>query len=579
MPDTGLISRLRSILSHDAKESRLKITDKSQQGGNKTKTVVIIGYPSVYFCSAGLKVDEQESTRFLMLSPSIEQEKLLQGIRQSITKEADRQKFNSIKEPYKRDGFTELTDLIKSGKINGLLVWKMDRLSRNPIDSATIQYYLQKENLLCIKSSEKNYYPEDNALLMSVENGMANQYIRDLSKNVKRGMHSKAEKGWFPNIPPIGYLNSRTREKGAETILTDHERFNTVRKMWDLVLTGNYSLPQVLRIATNEWGLRTPNRKRLGGKPLSVSYMYKMFTNMFYAGSFMYGGKMYHGKHDAMITMGEFDQVQILLGKKGKPRSQKHDFPFTGIMYCGECGARITASKKQKLLVNGLYNSHTYYHCTGRKKYAQCSQERLKLVELENNVQKILEENLINERFYKFGLDVLAEMHELEINKRQEIFETQQRNVQETQKKLDSLLGFLINQTISEPQYRSEKERLEIELSKEKIKLNETEVRARNWTILTESVVHYARLASDTFKDKDTPNQIKREIFSSLGLNHHIEAKKLFIDLHSWFSVLKNGETELMPQIEALERNKTIGPERRKEASPLFVLRCAPGRI
>jgi hypothetical protein len=96
MPDTGLIARLRSILSHDAKESRLKITDKNQKGGNKTKTVVILGYPSVYFCSAGLKVDEQESTRFLMLSPSIEHDKLLQGIQQSIIKESDREKFSNL---------------------------------------------------------------------------------------------------------------------------------------------------------------------------------------------------------------------------------------------------------------------------------------------------------------------------------------------------------------------------------------------------------------------------------------------------------------------------------------------------
>lgn len=93
MPNTGLLERLRSILSHDAKESRLKITDKNQKGGNRTKTVVIIGFPSVYFCSAGLRVDEQESTRFIMLSPSIEHEKIFQGIQQSISKESNREKF------------------------------------------------------------------------------------------------------------------------------------------------------------------------------------------------------------------------------------------------------------------------------------------------------------------------------------------------------------------------------------------------------------------------------------------------------------------------------------------------------
>ncbi len=93
MPDTALISRLRPILSHDEKETHFKMTDKNQKGGNRTKNVTLIGYPSVYFCSAGLKVDEQESTRFLMVSPSVENDKLLQGIQQSIMKESDREKF------------------------------------------------------------------------------------------------------------------------------------------------------------------------------------------------------------------------------------------------------------------------------------------------------------------------------------------------------------------------------------------------------------------------------------------------------------------------------------------------------
>ena len=94
MPDQSLISRLRPMLSHDEKESKLKITDKAQQGGNKTKNITLIGFPSVYFCSAGLKVDEQESTRFLMLSPSIEHEKIRQGVRQAILKGSDSEKFN-----------------------------------------------------------------------------------------------------------------------------------------------------------------------------------------------------------------------------------------------------------------------------------------------------------------------------------------------------------------------------------------------------------------------------------------------------------------------------------------------------
>jgi len=388
----------------------------------------------------------------------------------------------SAKKPYKRDGFTKLTKLIEQGKINGLLVWKMDRLSRNPIDSATIQYFLQEQKLLCVKTPEKNYLPQDNAIIMSVENGMSSQYIRDLSINVKRGMKSKAEKGWFPNIPPIGYLNSKTHEKGAETILTDKERFLTVRKMWDLMLTGNYTIPKILKIATEEWGLRTPNRKRLGGKPLSISYMYLLFTNIFFTGNFIYNKQLYKGNHEKMITMDEFDRVQLLMGSRGKPRPQKHDFPFTGLMTCGNCGACITASKKHKILKNGTINYHTYYHCTKRRKYIECKEKPIRLDVLEESVQKILQENYIKPQFYKLALGLVKEMHEVETSTRQEIYETKQRSVEDTQKKLDRILGFLIDGTITREQYNTQKEELELELQKDKIKLSEVEERAKNWT-------------------------------------------------------------------------------------------------
>ena len=470
----------------------------------------------------------------------------------------------SAKEPYKRDGFIKLSKLIEQGKISGLLVWKMDRLSRNAIDSGAIQYFLQKQKLLCIKTPEKNYLPQDNAIIMSVENGMSSQYIRDLSINVKRGMRSKAEKGWFPNIPPIGYLNSKTHEKGSETILTDQERFKTVRKMWDLMLTGNYTIPKVLKIATDEWGLRTLGRKKLGGRPISVSYMYLIFTNIFYTGNFMYNGQLYKGNHEQMITMDEFDRVQILMGNKGKPRAQKHDFPFTGIMTCGGCGACVTASKKNKVLTSGVINTHTYYHCTKRKKYIDCVEKPIRLDELEGSVQKIISENLINPKFYKLGLEVLSQMHEVEVGTRQQIYETQQRNVEDTQKKLDRILGFLIDGTITREQYNLQKQELEKEIQKDKIKLSEVETRAKNWTELTENIVHFAYCAGVAFKDGDI--QTRREILHSLGLNHKIKSRKLFIDLASWFSVLKNGEKELMPEIEALERDNNHKTKGRTES-------------
>jgi hypothetical protein len=88
-PHTLLLQHLRPILSHDKKEIHLKITDKSQKGGLRTKNITIKGFPSVIFCTAGLTVDEQESTRFILLSPEINQEKIREAVVERIKRSID----------------------------------------------------------------------------------------------------------------------------------------------------------------------------------------------------------------------------------------------------------------------------------------------------------------------------------------------------------------------------------------------------------------------------------------------------------------------------------------------------------
>ncbi len=94
-PHNDLLARLRPLLSHDKKEIVLKITDKSQKFGMKTKNILLRGYPAVIFCTAGLNIDEQEATRFLLLSPEVSQEKIQQGISATIRKESNSEQFKS----------------------------------------------------------------------------------------------------------------------------------------------------------------------------------------------------------------------------------------------------------------------------------------------------------------------------------------------------------------------------------------------------------------------------------------------------------------------------------------------------
>ena len=88
-----LLERLRSFLSHDEKVMTSKITDKGSKGGNKTKTVNLVGYPAVIFCTASLKSDPQEKTRFIVLSPEMNDEKIRASIHNIISKESGNDEY------------------------------------------------------------------------------------------------------------------------------------------------------------------------------------------------------------------------------------------------------------------------------------------------------------------------------------------------------------------------------------------------------------------------------------------------------------------------------------------------------
>ena len=88
-----LLEHLRPLLSHDEKEIKVRITDKQQKHGLRAKKIILRGYPAVTFCSAGLKMDEQEATRFLLLSPEITQEKIREGVLESLKKASDRDAY------------------------------------------------------------------------------------------------------------------------------------------------------------------------------------------------------------------------------------------------------------------------------------------------------------------------------------------------------------------------------------------------------------------------------------------------------------------------------------------------------
>jgi len=457
----------------------------------------------------------------------------------------------SAKKPDNRPLFSEMMKKIDDGEADGILCWHINRLSRNPIDSAQIQWHLQQRTIRSLQTIDREYLPDDNVLLFSVESGMANQYILDLGKSVKRGLQSKINKGWQIGLAPSGYLNDILNH----TIIVDEERFGLVRQAWDLILTGNYTVPQVLDKLNNEWGFRTVKRKRSGNKPLAMSGLYKIFTNLFYAGIITYQEKEYPGKHKTMISLEEYDRVQMILGRKGKPRSQKYLFAYTGMIRCGVCGCSITAEKKKKIIKStNEIHEYTYYRCTRKKKHINCKQHPIRKEDLEIQMMREIDKITILPEFKDWALEYLNESNDREIEDRTEIYEMQHKTLVGTQKQLDNLTQMRYREMITDEEYISQRQPLQKEIARLKDKLRHTEQRAEEWLELTEKTFKFATFAQGHFANGNM--EMKKSILAAIGSNFILKDGKLVIQGNKWLEPIKKAYPALEKEYQRLELNK-----------------------
>lgn len=446
----------------------------------------------------------------------------------------------SAKVPYRRVQFQKMIQQIQAGKANGILCWKMDRLTRNPIDEGTIKYLLQTGTIKNIKSSDRDWYPDDNVLLASVEFGVATQYSRDLSKHIKRGQRARLDEGYRPGRAPVGYKNSNYRLKGKEEILVDDERFPLVRKLFDYMLSGQYTPLQLIKMA-KDIGLSVPFTK---SGEISKSNIYRILTSSFYYGDFEFpegSGNWYKGNHKPMITKEEYDRIQFLLGRSGKAKPKTHTFSYTGLMKCDECGATITAEEKFKRQKNGNVHQYIYYHCTKRVN-KNCTQKAVEEKVLDSFLIDFLSKLEIPKLFHEWAIETLKEMHEDEKKDRNALLHIKQKQYDEIVTKLDDLLELRLAKEITPEEYLEKKSFLEQQKLGLKQVLDKTEKRIDDWIKKVENRLSFAEQAKQEFEialtEKDSSK--KKKILTSLGYNHLLRDKMLDIQTEKPIIAIKD---------------------------------------
>lgn len=421
--------------------------------------------------------------------------------------------------------FDEMIKRVEQGEAHGIISWHPDRLARNPIDGGRVIHMIDCGKLKDLQFATFTFANNPQGkLMLSMLFGFSKYYVDSLAENIRRGNRTKAEKGWRPSKPPLGYLTDPT----TKVTIPDPARFDLVRQILRLALTGAYTPSRILRIATDEWGLRTRPRPRGGDRFLHLSTIYAILKNPFYAGIFKWDGKVLRGKHAPMITLAEREQIASILSRARKPRPVRRSFAFTGLMRCGSCGLAVTAEEKK----NRYGYQYIYYHCTRRKQSTYCREKCVTADELEKQVVAFLGTLRIAEMTRGWLASTFpARDPDTEVER-----EAQRRALEETIGRLDreltNLTGLRLREMIDDEGFLRQRQ----ELTERRLALLEKKESFKKqveWIEPLELFVSFSNKAVDCFLRGD--HDQKRLILETVGSNLVLKDKVLSIEARKPF--------------------------------------------
>jgi DNA invertase Pin-like site-specific DNA recombinase len=241
---------------------------------------------------------------------------------------------------------------IQHPEITDIIFDSADRLTRNDFDKAKISLLLKHyKKTIHFAATGKTMRPDsqsDDKFMFDIECAAAEKLSTDISIKAKGGMKEKAMQGYFAGYAPLGYKNDKYTEK--KFIKVDPERAPFIRRAFELMATGNYSIGTLVDKLYKE-GLRTRH-----GNKVVKSTLATYLNNPIYCGHFYWKKVRIDGKHTPIIKEQLFDQVQeILNGRRIVKRKTSNNFPFQGVARCATCNCIILGELVKK--------KYLYYHC------------------------------------------------------------------------------------------------------------------------------------------------------------------------------------------------------------------------
>ena len=272
----------------------------------------------------------------------------------------------TLERPGLRDALAEA----KAGVYELLLVYRVDRLSRNVRQLAQTADELERSGVALRSATEPFDTSSPAGKMMLQMLGVFAEFERaTIVERITAGMERAASQGrWVVGKVPFGYL----RDKETKLIHPCEPQADVVRRIFAMYVEGRMGAEAIARTLNAE-GHRTKN-----GAPFARPIVLSILANPIYAGKGQFRGTIHPGLHEPVVDPDTFESAGRILSERGESQALRRGHPtaylLSGVIRCGRCARAYvgTSARGRK----GLYH---YYVCSTRYRYGSefCPGERL----------------------------------------------------------------------------------------------------------------------------------------------------------------------------------------------------------
>lgn len=393
---------------------------------------------------------------------------------------------------FDRPQFKRLLSDIELGKVNLVITKDMSRLGRDYIGTGNlIERFFPEHNVryIAILDNVDTFLDSSNNDIAPFKAIMNDMYAKDISKKIRSSLKAKQKEGkWVGGRPPFGYIQDK---EDKNHLVINNEQALVVKRIFNMCLEG-LTYFNIARKLTDE-GIKTPSEyySFIWKNNHNVKYgqwhsktVRDILTNRMYIGDMVQNKRsklnykvkrivknnecdyiIIENTHKAIIDKDLFYEVQKRIPKNKGRNEKKEIHLLDGLLYCGDCGHRISVTSRRKK-DNRCYTVCNYYRTYMKQKL--CTTHSNNYDNLEKAIIRSLSQiclNRINQDKIKNSvINNLKEKENDKINNKKEL-DLLINDIRQINDNLDIIYIHKLNKKITEKQFERVKGKLENELN------------------------------------------------------------------------------------------------------------------